>query len=353
MTWKSARHFLFWLAAAAVVSSALVVLLPQDKALRYRALRKNMAPTADWIYRRIHEDQTPIDAAFIGTSRTGMSVHSVRLQEALARSGVHAHAVNLHTVKAGRNMHYAIAKELLTHRKIKLLVLELTEWEDRKPHPEFVFLADSADILLAPLFINVGYLSDLARLPGRQFGLFVDTQLARWGGPDAEPPPYAGPNLDHAEFMPSSRNQARHYNTDTHSQAEMESLRREQDAAVTPELLPRALEPLEYRLPRYYIAKIFELAEAHGARVALLYTPRYGGPALPPSYERLYAQRAPLLNPWPVLQDHRLWSDATHVNWYGAQALTDNLAEQLIAGGYFVGHDTEDLKAEMDSDTRR
>jgi hypothetical protein len=288
-----------------------------------------------WIYQRIHADPTPIDIAFIGTSRTGLSVHSRRLQEDLARRDVHVHAVNLHVIRTGRNLHFAIAKELLEYRPVKLVVLEINEWEDRKPHPDFANIADCSDILFAPLFINLGYLSDLVRLPGRQFNLFVDTLLqdSKLASPPSAAEQYAGPNLDHAEYI-DTLDGRRHYNSSVHSRAEMEELRLRQDAEVTPALLPRSLDWLEYRLPRYYVEQILQLTAAHGVKLALLYVPRYGGPAEPPPYARLYAGRAPLLNPWPVLQNHRLWTDATHLNWDGAKLLTDELADQLVTRGF-------------------
>ena len=107
-----------------------------------------------------------------------------------------------------------------------------------------------------------------------------------------------------------------------HSQAEMEKLREEQAHKITPPLLPRSLNNLEFRLPRYYENKILDLAGTHDTKVVFLYMPLYGGPGIPPPYAQ-YADRAGLINPWSVLQDYRLWGDADHVNWEGAKQVTD------------------------------
>jgi hypothetical protein len=328
-------RFLLIFLVSALAATCGMILLPHDKYLRYQSLNDHQAPNSYWIYERIHNDPTPIDIAFIGTSRTGRAIYTQGLQEALAARGVNVHAVNFHIVKAGRNMHYAIAKELLEHRKVKVLVLEMTELEDRKPHPDFIFLADSADVVLAPMFINIRYFADLARLPGRQVDLFLNTQLQHtgWLTPDFVPPPYQGPNLDENEYL-VTLDGVRHSLSYSHTFAEMEAMRLQQEASVTPAVFPASLEWLEYRYPRYYIERIFELAARNGTKVVFLYLPRYGGPSVPPPYEHVYAGRAGLINPWTAVQDFRIWGDDTHFNWAGSKLVTEAVAEGLWRGGY-------------------
>jgi len=325
----SLRGFLLFFLGGCLAGAAAMTALPHDKFLRYQALEDPIAPTAYWIYERIHFDPTPIDIAFIGTSRTGMSVHSGRLEEDLRARGIRAKAANLHIVRNGVNMQYVVAKELLTTRKVKLLVVEMIEWEDRKPHPDFVYLADTADILGAPLVINTNFFSDLGRLPGRQLDLYFKTQLQAQGLPalDFKLPPYEGPNLDHAQFI-RTLDGVRHDRDDTHSLAEMEAMRARQDREITPPLLPAALAGVEFRITRYYEDRILELARAHDTPVLFFYPPRYGGPAQPPPFQR-YAGRYELINPWPAIQDYRLWMDVQHVNWAGSQRVTDAVAEAL------------------------
>jgi hypothetical protein len=327
-------RFLAVFLLTALFTLVAMVLLPQDKYLRYQSLNDGTVANAYWIYERIHFDPTPIDVAFIGTSRTGRSIQTKRLEEDLSRAGVAAKAVNFFIFKNGRDMHYAIAKELLEHRKVKLLVLEMTESEDRSAHPDFVFLADPVDIIGAPMFINTRYLSDLARLPGRQFDLFSQTFMhhLNLGKTDFPPPPYEGPNLDSAEYMTDVAGH-RHYFLQQHSLAYMEALRREQDARETPEVLPPRWNWLEYRYPRLYIARILELAAQHGTKVVFVYIPRYGGPLSPQPY-RQYAQQVRMINPASKLQDFRLYDDAVHANWQGAQVVTDYVAEALAHADY-------------------
>jgi hypothetical protein len=314
--------------------------LPHDKYLRYEALNDGVAPTASWIYERIVRDPNSIDLAFIGTSRTGFSIHSARMEEDLAARGIDVKVANLHIVKTGRNMQYVIAKELLTHKAVKLLVVEMDDEEDRSPHPDFIYLADSFDVVWAPIFINLRYFSDLARLPGRQFGLFLDTQLRMrsWIAPPLLPPPYVGPHLDHAEYV-QSLDGVKHYRDASYSKEEIESLRRIHERGITPPVLPPSLEWLEYRASRYYIDKILALAADKGTKVAFLYLPRFGAPQTCPSYEKLYGGKIPLINPSGVMQDFRLWDDAIHTNWQGARLVTDYVAAQIAAENLLSGSD--------------
>ena len=329
------RGFLIVFFLSAVLATSAMIALPHDKYLRYQSLNDRSAPNSYWIYERIHDDPTPIDIAFIGTSRTGRSMNTARLQDDLAVHGVAVHAANVHIVKTGRNMHYAIAKELLTHRKVKLIVLEMTEQEDRKPHPDFIFLADARDVLGAPVWINTRYWTDLARLPGRQVDLFLETALQSygWRTPEFTPPPYEGPNLDRTEQLRTLDGTV-HSLRDGHTFEEMEAMRKIQEAQITPAVLPAALDWLENRFPRFYIDLIFDLAARHGTKIVFVYLPRYGGPAAPPPYEKLYAKRAGLINPWATVQDFRLWFDDTHVNAAGSRLLTDAVADALWRDGY-------------------
>ena len=332
MTWARLARFVLLLAAVTLGALTLVVLLPHDKYLRYQALNDGQAPTAYWAYERINRDPTPIDVAFIGTSRTGFAIHSARMQADLARSGIHANVVNLHIVKMGRNMQYVMAKELLTHRAVRLLVLEMDDEEDRSPQPDFIFLADSIDVVQAPLFINLRYFSDLARLPGRQLGLFIDTQLQErhWMTPSFVPPPYEGPHLDHAEFI-RTLDGVRHDHNAHHTKEDMETLRRHEDADATPRVLPKSFDWLEYRFPRYYIDKILALAAKKDTRVAFLYLPRFGAPQTCILCTRLYSTRGAIINPSRQMQDYSLWDDAVHMNWDGAKRVTDYVAQQIDA----------------------
>lgn len=316
---------------SAVLALAASCLLPHDKYIRYQALDLSEAIQSTWIYERIHFDKTPIDIAFIGTSRTKSAIHTGLLERELAAGGVDAKAVNFHIVLTGRNLHYAIAKELLTTRKVKLLVIELTEVEDRLGHDNFVVVADAIDVLTAPLVINLNYLSDLIRLPGRQIDLFLKTVESRLGLVDRRfsPARYLGPNLDHAE-----RNVLRKGGYSPNDvfpgETELEDLRKERERGDTPMIMPASLDWLEFRFPRLYMDKIERLAAANGAKVAYVYLGRYAGP-LTAAREVDFAAKGPVFRmPDEVIETPRYWSDASHLNWSGAQEVTRNVAAGML-----------------------
>ena len=207
----------------------------------------------------------------------------------------------------------------------------MTEREERKPHDAFVQYADPVDVLTAPLLINFNYLSDVARLPGRQVSLAWQTALQTWGlrHPDFAPPPYQGSNLDYAEYVQSLDN-VKHDRRVAHTAAEMDVMRAKWLRELTAPVLPQRFSNLEFRFPRYYENEILDLACAHDSQVVFLYVPQYDGPEYPPPYD-LYASRADLINPWAVLQDYRLWFDKNHLNWDGAKRITDYVADVLAS----------------------
>ena len=224
---------------------------------------------------------------------------------------------------------------------MKLLVLEITELEDRKPHPDFVLLADTRDIVFAPLFINTRYLADMVRLPGRQadcswrrscrkshgwrLRLISRRRLTR------------GANLDRTDYL-LTLDGVNHSLEGQHTFAQMEALRLQQEAEITPPVLPASLEWLEYQSSRAITSIEYSTwppATATEDRIPLP-APRYGGPPAPESYERLYAHRAGLINTWPAVQDFRLWGDDTHLNGPGSHLATDAVAGSIVAGRLHV-----------------
>ncbi|HMN78568.1 MAG TPA: hypothetical protein PKA20_01440 [Burkholderiaceae bacterium] len=343
MSWRHCSRFVGTIIATAAALLVLVTALPHDKYLRYKALIDQQAPTADWIYERIHFDPAPIDIAFIGTSRTGLSIQSRRLEQKLAEGGLDAKAANLHIVRTGNNMHYAVAKELLENRRVGLLVLEITESEERRPHPAFMYLADTEDIVLAPLIINLRYFDDLIRLPGRQIDLFGRSMLAKIASPDGlfDITRYKGSNLDHGESITTEDGVVRDRNQ-SHSVEHMENLLKDQLARDTPPAYKRIpflqdrLRELEYRFPRLMMNRIIDLARSKETGVVLVYLPRYGGPDEPPAYREVFSSKVDLINAKPALNDARYWWDVPHVNAEGSRRVTDLVAEAILQRGYLA-----------------
>lgn len=171
-------RFLGLMTALVLLIVAGICLLPHSRLVRFSSLPEPAVTKAGWIYERIHDDQTPLDVVFIGTSRTVFGVDSARVETDYRQNTGHdLHVVNFALQHLGRDLHYLLAREALLNRAVKLLVVEVTEDEPRDLHPAFAPLADAEDIIFAPIFINVSYFSNLGQLPLRQAQLFLRSAM--------------------------------------------------------------------------------------------------------------------------------------------------------------------------------
>ena len=226
-------------------------------------------------------------------------------------------------------MHYALAKEAVNMKAPFLIVIELNDVESRRPHNGFVFLADARDVLMAPALINLNYLSDLLRLPGRQASLFVQSLLS-------------APSLRKSFDPVRYRNAPRDFTKEVrfidgsvksrsviNSKQQMDALFESRAKGLSPfYLLPKPLRPLEYRVPRYYLRKIE--AAADNAQIAYAYVPAYKAPAISAALLEELGIARPIIDlGGEIAFDPAQWLDATHVNATGAAIQSERLARAL------------------------
>ncbi len=300
-----------------LVLVALLIFLPYPRYLRYREMGGD-AGKIRWVYERIHDRDLPIDIALVGSSRTMVAVDDSLLQVGLADGRGRGPAVaNLAVAWEGRNLHYVLAKELLAQRRCRLLLLEVDEREERFGHPYFRDLADTRDVIAAPILPNPDYLRDLMHVVPRNLRMLrLEVQARFSAGAGTVRPPAAAP------FFPVVR-------SGDHSAGEMADLKRRRSAATAPPVLPPALTDLEYRVPRSYVQDIADLARKHGVRLVLVHVPSYeadGGVADAAFYRDL----GPVLEPpADLIDDPANWSDASHLNGRGRRAFTHWLTGAL------------------------
>ncbi|MEM9015294.1 MAG: hypothetical protein AAGB02_09355 [Pseudomonadota bacterium] len=316
------------------------ILLPHNKYYRYQAHHSLTTRQADWVYERLHFDTTPIDIALIGTSRMLGAISAPIVEaEYCQATGRRIHVANLAIPVTGRNMHYAIAKETATAKSPALTLVEFNEVESRRPHVGFIFLADASDILTAPLALNMNYVSDLFRLPGRQASLFLKTLV---GAPDVRPvfspKGYEGSNRDLTQEQVFISGEVKSRDI-TRTENQMRVLSDMREANVSPmNLLPGPLQPLEYRFVRHYLRK----TEAAANNLAYLYLPAFGAPAPAPALiEELQVDHPIIDLGGPITSDHRYWLDATHHNAKGARLQSERLARRLVQNYPALGHNAE------------
>ena len=314
---------------------SMSITTPHDRYFRFQRYDTVTTRKADWIYERLHFDETPIDVALIGTSRTGGGLSAPLIEKAFCEATGHdIHVANLSIPQTGRNMDYALAKEVLRTKAPSLIVVELNEVEPRTPHDGFVFLADAQDVLTAPVLINVNYLSDILRLPGRQAQLFFESLFRR---PKLrrsfDRSNYPGEHLNRTEFLDLIDGSIISRDREVPA-AKLDQLRTERLEKQKPVfMLPKFIRHLEYRFSRVYLDKIKTLTTSGGIETEFVYLPAFKAPAhMPPALKNgLRIDAQPISPAASVRLDPSFWLDATHVNAKGARIQSIAFALQLAA----------------------
>jgi hypothetical protein len=282
------------------------------------------------VYERIHFDPTPIDIAFIGTSHTQSGVNSSLVEEAMRRGGVDRHVVNFAIPHLGRDLHYLVARELIQSRTVKRLVIEVQEDEARAPHPAFQRLGEVDDLLSAPLIINTGFVENLARLPLRQSLLFLQTRVT---GPTAgfDPRDYAGAHWDDT-YMIHGIDVARiAVNTDESLRgpaAKLSKSHLEKRALAARTTFAQQRHSVLQRYSYYYLEALLDLAKTRGVEVSFLYLPFYKGPRQPVAND-FFRSRGTIFTPAAILDDPGAWQNEDHLNFDGANRLSDWIGKAL------------------------
>ena len=326
--------FAFFMAAIIFTLTLLSasVVAPVDPYYRWQELTAGTTRIGDWIYERLHFDPKPIDIALIGTSRTQTALSAPDIEHTYCEmTGRQIHVANLAVPETGRNMQYVIAKAAISAKKPAITFVELNEYEPRKPHRNFVVLADAKDVLGAPLFINTDYFSDIIRLPGRQAMLLFRSITQR---------PAVRTRFDKAAYKARLRDHTKSITfTDGRVAtrfvvANADDLEKERAAIARRSIklhLPGAFKTLEYRFSRLYLRKIERLAAASGGSVEYFFLPAYKAPAFPEDLGREIGINAPDidLGGADVANDPDLFLNATHMNAWGAEIETMRFAHAL------------------------
>ena len=328
----TARAWRLLLAALAGVVglAALSLLLPDPAYLRSQLSAHTIQFHSRWIYERIHDDPTPIDVAVVGTSRAQDGVSPVVLQDELSRRlGRPIHVADFGMVEKGRNLHYAIVKDLLATRpEVKLVIVQV---EGTAPwgHPLFRYLADDWDVIRSPMVIGNTYFTDLLYLPMRHILCFSESLFPHLFGVQAsfQPSAYPSPGVDwtrgYVDFDGSFHN-----NMGTAAP----KLLRIQAAHAEPgymrllkKVVPRSIQTaIEHK----FTHDIVRLAHAHGAAVAFVDIPAFENldPIEDPGF---YASQGPFFRALQVVNQPTLYSGGPHLNHTGAALVSNWLALKM------------------------
>lgn len=335
-TLSTGRLFALGLTAMLVTLAAMVA-IPHDRYVRWQDERTEAYARLGWVYERIHYDPTPTDIALIGTSHTMNGLDGLAIAQRIAADGTRGEGgrcltvTNLAIPAYGRNLHWAIAHELLGARRPRAIVLEVFENETRKAHPVFSHVADSGDLLTAPMLVNQNYVADLIRLPYRQLRLGIESLSPATFGlkPRFDPADYDGSTVDNTRLVNVGGRALTPPLTTVMDPAALEQAAAIDRANKNLNMLPKVLERYEYAVPRHYVSAILSEADKAGVPVYLLYLPGYGMPPRPVDM-RLFQGR-PMLEVNDLLRRRDRWHDVAHLNAQGAAAVSTHVAD-LLAG---------------------
>jgi hypothetical protein len=289
------------------------VALPHDPEIRYQSFKGTMFARTEWIYDRIHHDPAPIDVVFLGSSRTEASMRPTMIEPLLAQRGQDLRVVNFALPATGYDIRETLADEVLRHKRIKLLVIDVTERLPRDGHQAFGDLATAGQILRAPWLVNRNLPHDLLRLPVRQIDLALATLDRQANGYRArfEPADYAGSTADPPNSKPESQDLTVLGSPAHLALLEAQSRRRYRE--TTPPILPASLGGIEFGVSRTYIERVTAQARRQGVKVAFLFLPFYKGPAAPEE-ERWLQQFGPVWKADYLRTDPHNYRDSGHTS---------------------------------------
>jgi hypothetical protein len=286
----------------------LALLLPYDKQYGYNQMLANCNERNNWIYSRIFENKTPVDWLILGSSRSFCGVNDSLLEEKIReKSPAPTRVTNLGFCRYGRNLQYAIFKDLLRKHHPRLVILEIGESESRFSHPDFPCIGEPADLLRVA---HGGYLTQLVQASQHRIN-FLFAQVAH------SIPAYDSLDRNRQHRYPSHPGVA--------------------DRSVLQEIQKRKKSPgvarapgWTYHISQSWLRKLLDLAEVKQVVVCFLCLPSFGAISERPAELDYYLEYgAVLIPPDSILANTQNWMDENHLNDAGATALTEWLAGQL------------------------
>jgi hypothetical protein len=322
-----------WLALGFALTCAAVMLLPSARYVRYQQEAGTIQFHARWVYERIHFDPTPIDVAIIGTSRLEAGVSPVELQRRLsAKLGRPVHVADFALVQMGRNLHYAIAKDLLNTRpEVKLIVLSAEEGA-AAAHPLFRYVGDDIDIARSPIFFNFNYFNDLFYLPIRHLTNFAETIAPSAFGIDAhfQPSQYLGTDLDRtAGYRTPEGAMVNGARTEPPEKLAQQAQFFHETYTSTLRYGRFFAPKYEYAVDYKFTKDIARLAAQHNVKLVFLHLPMYTG-LYPVNEQKFYQSLAPFLDEQSISRDPQMYFDGAHLNRSGALVTSRWLADRLV-----------------------
>jgi hypothetical protein len=127
----------------------------------YSALTWRYCAT-EWVHQQIFEEKSDIDIAFVGSSRMWAGIDTAYVQKELSKKlGREAVVRTIAWAWLGCDANYFITKDLLEHRKVKMMVFDDEYRGDNAPHAAaahwFRYGDDASAIAGMPLRVQMSY----------------------------------------------------------------------------------------------------------------------------------------------------------------------------------------------------
>jgi hypothetical protein len=280
----------------------LIYLVPVDRRQRFIRLKEDCSYQGIWLFDRIHNNPTPADVIFFGSSHTINGIDDEIIEKELNIPSLHV--VNFGYCRYGVNIYPALLKEVLLAKKPKILFLEVREDENRYSHPVFPYIADARDIFLATPFFN----RDLVRDYFDSFLYRLRLLKVQYFKKDSVVPFRTG----NFGFMGSK---------DTASKPFLEKVKQDHEK---PKAKLKSLERFFYMTyPRIYLEKLSDICKENNVRLCFLYIPEYGSSEKEPLEMMTYSKYGNvLIPPHEIFEDPDNWFDENHFNHAGAGKLS-------------------------------
>lgn len=292
-----------------MIPIVVLFLMPYSKEFAYHYIKNDCYNHGAWIFDRITKNKVPIDVAFIGSSHTIHAFQEKKMEESL---GQNYHLANFGYCRYGRNLQYSVLRLLLQHKSPKLIVLEVSEDEEKNSHDIFPYIAETNDLLFTPTLINRDYFSDLYYGASARLVCFKATYIF-------------------GERFPEPDNRLYGYGEAQRTATKEEMS--DNEKAWQRRLERKSFKPVEDLLLKYplaYLKKMVELINKKNTSVVFVYLPESGSKLRSPKLAEYYRGIAPLLvPPQSVFDDLTNWMDASHLNDKGSEILSIWIASQL------------------------
>ncbi|MBN1115982.1 MAG: hypothetical protein JXA77_02170 [Bacteroidales bacterium] len=284
-----------------------LILLPVNKRARFVELKDDCFNHGIWVYDRIHNNSENIDIAFLGSSHTLNGINDKLISEKLDSLT----AVNFGYCRYGRNFHYDLLQEILSEYKIKKLVVEVREGENRSSHPIYPFIADTKDIFLNNSIANREFFYEIWTHHAYKLELFQDKIYDQATKVSIRKDNYgfaSHPDTASASYL--NKRKLKNSNTDT--------------------IMSDIQRNIEYKFGRDYQKKIAALCQDNNIEIYYLFLPSFASACGIPKEFKIYQKFGKLIiPPDSIYDDMDNWWDHGHLNFAGADKISLWLANEL------------------------